>query len=335
MECADYEWNKTYCFGCTNKFDLKSRVTKDTFFDLASLTKPLVTVLSVVALVEEGKISLGDKLSDCCNWHLPEAKKNITISQLLSHSSGLPAHRPFYLELFHVPENKKIEKIKNWILSEDLVFLPGTNNLYSDLGFLLLGFVVEDITGIPLDIYWENKIITPLKLQKGLLFTKNKKLDLSLCAATENCLSGDKMSCGVVHDDNCKTMGGVGGHAGLFGTAPALLSFCNHLIKQYKDREEHPAYSSDLLRKIMRRFENSNWAYGFDSPTEGLSSSGSFFSTESRGHLGFTGTSFWIDFAREISVVVLTNRVHLSNNISGIRKFRPLIHDVIMSNILK
>lgn len=331
----DLRLGETYYFGYTNKFDLKTRVKKETYFDLASLTKPLVTVLSIASLIEEGRINLEDNLSDCCNWNVPEDKKKIKISQLLSHSSGLPAHRPYYQKLFDVPQDKKINKLKNWILRERLCFPPGTKNLYSDLGFLLIGFIIEEITGTPLDIYWKEKIATPLELQKGLFFSKNKQLDISICAATDNCLSSDKLTCGVVHDDNCRAMGGVGGHAGLFGTAPFLISFCEHLIKQYKGREEHPSYSSYLLRKLMRRFENSNWAYGFDSPTKNISSSGIFFDEGSRGHLGFTGTSFWIDFEREISIVVLTNRVHLSADLDGIKEFRPRIHNAIMRSLLQ
>ena len=331
----DYNRNEICVFGYTNRFDLALKVKKKTYFDLASLTKPLVTALSIASLVEEGKISLEENLADCCNWNLPEDKKEITIAQLLSHSSGLPAHRPYYRELFYIPQNRKNKQLKTWILGEKLCFKPGVDNLYSDLGFLLLGFIIEEKTGLSLDIYWKEKIAIPLKLQEGLLFTKNKQLDLSLCAVTDNCLSSDKMICGVVHDENCRAMGGVGGHAGLFGTAPDLLSFCEHLIKQYKGREEHPSYSSGLLRKLMTRFENSNWAYGFDSPTEGISSSGMFFGEGSRGHLGFTGTSFWIDFEKEISIVVLTNRVHLSSDLNGIKNFRPRIHNAIMRSLLK
>lgn len=327
-------WSRTYSYGTTAKSGSKTRTQKSTYFDLASLTKPLATTLSIAVLIEEGLLCLEDELSDCCGWNLPEDKKEITISHLLSHSSGLPAHKPYYKNLYEVPQYQKSKELQKWILQEELCFSPGTDSLYSDLGFILLGFIIEEKAGVPLDVLWEKKVITPLKPQKQLLFIKNKSFDRRLCAVTQNCVWSGKMLCGVVHDDNCRAMGGVGGHAGLFGTAPAVLSLCEHLIEQFKGREEHPSYSSALLRHLLARVGNSSWTYGFDTPTRGNSSSGRFFSDESRGHLGFTGTSFWIDFERETAIVLLTNRVHFSDNIEKIKKLRPLVHDIIMNTIL-
>ncbi len=327
-------WSRSYSYGTTEKSGSQKRIKQRTYFDLASLTKPLVTTLSIAVLIEDGLIRLEDELSDCCSWQLPEDKKRITISHLLSHSSGLPAHKPYYKKLHEVPEHQKSKKLQKWILQEELCFSPGTDSLYSDLGFILLGFIIEEKAGVSLDVLWEKKVITPLKLQKWLLFSKNKSFDRRLCAVTQNCVWSGKMLCGIVHDDNCRAMGGVGGHAGLFGTAPAVLSLCEHLIEQFKGREEHPSYSSALLRHLLTRVGKSSWAYGFDTPTRGNSSSGRFFSNESRGHLGFTGTSFWIDFERDTAIVLLTNRVHLSDNIEKIKKLRPLVHDIIMKFFL-
>jgi len=328
-------WENNYSYGYTEKNEQGVRVNKETFFDLASLTKPLVTTLSAAALIEEGKLRLEDKISDCCHWQLPENKKNIRISHLLSHSSGLPAHKNYYKKLHKIPTLNKKEKLKKWILNEKLLFSPGTDCIYSDLGFILLGLIIEEKSGYLLDLFWKEKIITPLKLQKGLFFTKNKKNNSKSYAATEKCIWDGHMLSGTVHDDNCRAMGGVGGHAGLFGTASAVLSLCEHIIKQFKNREKHPSYSCNLLGKLLTENNNLNWTYGFDIPTKENSSSGSFFSDNSRGHLGFTGTSFWIDFEKEISVVVLTNRVHSSPCIYEIKKFRPLIHNIIMSKIIK
>ena len=326
--------SRSYSYGTTEKSRSHGLVGEKTYFDLASLTKPLVTTLSAAVLIEEGILKLEDELSDCCGWQLPEDKKRIRISHLLSHSSGLPAHKAYYKKLHEVSQHQKKREIKNWILEEQLCFPPGTETLYSDLGFILLGFIIEEKAGESLDNVWKEKVITPLKLQKGLFFTRNRSFDTKLCAVTEKCIWSGKMLCGVVHDDNCRAMGGVCGHAGLFGTAPAVLSLCEHIIKQFKGREEHPFYSSGLLRKLLTKNDNLNWTYGFDTPTKGNSSSGRFFSDESRGHLGFTGTSFWMDMEREVAIVLLTNRVHLSKDITKIKEFRQLIHDTIMSNIL-
>ena len=325
---------RSYSYGTTEKSGSHALVREKTYFDLASLTKPLVTTLSAAVLIEEGIIKLEDELSDCCDWQLPEDKKRIKISHLLSHSSGLPAHRAYYKKLHEVSQHQKKGKLKNWILEEQLCFSPGTDTLYSDLGFILLGYIIEEKAGESLDVMWKKKVIAPLKLQKGLFFTRNRSFDTRLCAVTEKCIWSGKMLCGVVHDDNCRAMGGVCGHAGLFGTAPAVLSLCEHIIEQFKGREEHPSYSSDLLRGLLTKVGNLSWTYGFDTPTIGNSSSGRFFSDESRGHLGFTGTSFWMDLEREVAIVLLTNRVHLSKDTIKIRGFRQLVHDTIMSNIL-
>ena len=324
---------KDYSFGYTTKNQPKNKVNTKTYFDLASLTKPLVTSLSIAVLIEKGKVGLQDNLADCCSWVIPDDKIKIKISHLLSHSSGLPAHRPYYQELGSIPLSEKKRTLRNWIVGEQMCFLPGTSTLYSDLGFMLLGFLVEDLTDTPLDIFWKENVITPLGLQNELFFPKNKRIDTERCAATKNSHRCEDLLTGVVHDYNCRAMGGVGGHAGLFGTAPAVASLCEYILDQSKGRNRHPSYSSSLLINLLERKIDSEWSYGFDSPTKGKSSSGVYFSTKSRGHLGFTGTSFWIDFDRDIVIVVLTNRVHLSNDLSGIRAFRPLIHDTIMKKL--
>ena len=330
---ACFRQRKDYSFGYTTKTKPKNKVNKKTFFDLASLTKPLVTTLSIAVLVEKGKIGLQDNLAGCCGWFIPGDKKNIKIFHLLSHSSGLPAHRPYYQELSSIPVSDKKKTLRDWILSEKMCFSPGTRSLYSDLGFMLLGFLVEDLTGTSLDVFWLENVITPLGLQNDLFFPKNQKIDPEVCAATRNSQKGEDLLTGVVHDYNCRAMGGVGGHAGLFGTAPAVATLCEHILDQSKGRDKYPSYSSSLLDKLLERVFDSEWSCGFDTPTRGKSSSGIYFNNKSRGHLGFTGTSFWIDFEKDIVVTVLTNRVHLSNDLSGIRGFRPLIHDTIMRKL--
>jgi len=321
-----------FSYGKKRKDENENKVDDKTFFDLASLTKPLVTTLSAAVLIEKGLLHPEDKLSDCCNWKLDGIKKEIKIVHLLSHSSGLPGHKPYYEKLYKISTGEKKEKLKEWILEEKLCFKPGENGLYSDLGFILLGFLIEEKSGESLDIFWEREIITPLKLQKELIFPPKRIFDMGECVATEKCMWTGQMLCGEVHDNNCRAMGGVAGHAGLFGTAPALLSLCEHLIEQVKGREEHPSYSSDVLKFLLKRTDNSNWTCGFDTVAKENSSSGRFFSNGSRGHLGFTGTSFWIDFERETAIVLLTNRVHMGSSLEEIRKLRPLLHDAIMRN---
>lgn len=328
-----FRQRQDYSFGYTAKTKPRNKVNKNTYFDLASLTKPLVTTLSVAVLVERGKMDLQDNLADCCRWFIPGDKKSIKIHHLLSHCSGLPAHRPYYQELRNIPVSDRKKKIREWIIAERMSFSPGTRTLYSDLGFILLGFLVEELTDTPLDIFWLENVIKPLGLQNDLFFPKNRKIDPEVCAATRNSEKGEDLLTGVVHDYNCRAMGGVGGHAGLFGTAPAVASLCEHILDQSKGRDKHPSYSTSLLNTLLEKRDDSDWCCGFDTPTRGKSSSGVYFNNRSRGHLGFTGTSFWIDFEKDIVVTVLTNRVHLSDDLHGIRLFRPLIHDIIMKKL--
>ena len=130
-------------------------------------------------------------------------------------------------------------------------------------------------------------------------------------------------------------MGGVAGHAGLFGTVDGVLIFCRHLLRQWRGEEQHPNYSSVLVRRIFADNPGSSWRYGFDTPSKVNSSSGRFFSPRSVGHLGFTGTSFWIDLDRGIAVVLLTNRVHPQRSNEKIKDFRPRIHDALMESLLE
>ena len=129
-------------------------------------------------------------------------------------------------------------------------------------------------------------------------------------------------------------MGGVAGHAGLFGTVQAMMSICENIVLQYWGVREHPSYSSENFRKALTN-KVGTWLFGFDTPTTGSSSSGKYFSDITVGHLGFTGTSFWIDLRQGIAIVLLTNRVISENSIESIRAFRPLIHDTIMEFLIK
>jgi len=320
-------------YGTTGEDQDKLPVDEKTIFDLASLTKPLVTSLCVLALLAEKKIFLEDTL-DKFFVKIPLDKHSIKISHLLSHSSGLPAHRPYYKKLLAIPPAERPDKLLEWILQENLLFRPGDENLYSDLGFILLGRIIEKISGDDLDELWRKKIISPLNLDYGLFFPKERKGGNGRYACTGTCQWSRMKLYGKVHDDNCRAIGGVAGHAGLFGTAEAVLSLCEHILLQLKEVRQHPAYSSKLLRDVLLK-EKGPWIFGFDTPTAGISSSGKYFSAKTLGHLGFTGTSFWLDLQREIAIVFLSNRVLSGENTTLIRQFRPLLHDTIMEHLIQ
>lgn len=329
---ARYIFNYGYAEGVKGCFP----VTQETVFDLASLTKPLVTSLCLLALMEEKKLGVADTLDKFITT-APVDKSKITILHLLTHSSGLPAHRPYYQELVKHPDHKRMERLIAWILAEKLVFDPGTAHLYSDLGFILLGIIIEKISGESLDEYWKKKIIKPLQhigLEKGLFFPEKQKSATTVYAGTGVCEWSKKRLSGLVHDDNCRALGGVAGHAGLFGNSDALLSLCEIIALQFRGEYQHPSFCNEKIKKPLGEKKGS-WIFGFDTPTAGTSSSGHFFSEMTIGHLGFTGTSFWIDLQRGIGIVLLTNRVACGETTAPIKKLRPLLHDLIMQFLIK
>jgi CubicO group peptidase (beta-lactamase class C family) len=224
------------------------------------------------------------------------------------------------------------EKVVQWILEEKLDYTPGAKHLYSDLGYILLGYIIETVTGKNLDVYWLEKVIQPLNLEDHFCFypessgLKNKVVTTGICPWSQEKLSGR------VHDDNCRAMGGVAGHAGLFGTAEGIRRVCENIVSQAQGLSSHPGYDKRLLDKSLKKSPNTTWCLGFDSPSEN-SSSGKYLSKMSRGHLGFTGTSFWIDLKNNISIVFLTNRVLLSKQ-EDIQKIRPVVHNMVMEELL-
>ncbi|MCP3930669.1 MAG: serine hydrolase, partial [Bacteroidetes bacterium] len=260
-------------------------------------------------------------------------KKNISIFPLLSHSSGLPAHRPYYTKLKDYPLIDRKETLIQWILAEKRAYPPGTQHLYSDLGFILLGYIIEKVSGTNLDSYWLKNIAQPLHVEKYFCFPQRNTGCKGNFVTTGVCPWSKKKLHGLVHDDNCRAMGGIAGHAGLFGTSEGILLLCENILLQEKGILSHPSYDNKIWKTVFKRLPSTTWCLGFDSPSENSSSSGKYFSKKSRGHLGFTGTSFWIDPENKICIVFLTNRVLLSKK-EGIQKIRPLIHVIGMEELL-
>jgi CubicO group peptidase (beta-lactamase class C family) len=218
------------------------------------------------------------------------------------------------------------------IFAEELQFAPTTDTLYSDLGFILLGRVIEIASGESLDRYWRRKICCPLHLENDLFFAGEKEKVHRIYVPTGNCGWSNKSLYGYVNDDNCRALGGIAGHAGLFGTVGGVLNLCKEILLCYHGQGTQSPFTSKTLRTMLENREG-EWLCGFDSPTPPLSSSGKFFSDKTIGHLGFTGTSFWIDLQQQIIIVLLTNRVFCGDQLSAIQRFRPMVHDLIMDYI--
>jgi serine-type D-Ala-D-Ala carboxypeptidase len=321
-----------FTFGKTDESE--KNVDNHTLYDVASLTKPLVTVLSLLALRKEKKINWNDKLGSLLSLDIPKDKRDITLAHLMSHSSGLPAHRPYYKSLIQIPPEQRKEEIIKLIVKEEKIFEPGTDTIYSDLGYILLGSIVEDKSGMFLDEFWREKILYPLHLQDELIFPKNGNPEKNFFASTGYNSSQEKI-CGIVHDDNCRILGGVAGHAGLFGTVNGILSLSEVIEKVYNNQYTHPSFRNKELQKVLLKQKKTTWTLGFDTPSPTGSSSGSYFSKNTVGHLGFTGTSFWIDLLQKIRIVFLSNRTFFGIENAKIKQIRPHVHDIIMKEIIR
>ncbi len=314
----------------------------DTLYDLASLTKVLATTSAIMTLVAEQKLALDQAIADVFPEFALHGKEKVTVRHLLSHSSGLRPWRAYYEDL-REREHRKGERllgtpegrrsIVRRIFQSVLVHEPEEAAVYGDLGFIVLGELVERVSGEPLDTFCQSRVFAPL----GMADTHFNRLpftgDPTRYAATELCPWRERVLVGEVHDGNAWAMGGVAGHAGLFSTAGDVLRFAEEMLAA--DRGESELFPAEVAREFSRRQEippGSDWALGWDTPSA-ESTSGRHFSRASIGHTGFTGTSVWIDLERGAIVVVLANRVHSVAKRSRF-ELRPLVHDLVMEAFL-
>jgi CubicO group peptidase (beta-lactamase class C family) len=262
-------------------------------------------------------------------------KSVITVRQLLQHNSGLADYRPFYQDISKLPAEKRKQALRNLLVNEPLIHRVGEETVYSDLGFMILEWLVEHVSGKRLDRFVSETIYEPLGLENLFFVDLNDKKNRGQFAATEKCPWRKILLDGQVHDENAYVVGGIQGHAGLFGTATAVHILLMTLLYAYHGKSPENRFQTELVRTFFRRLPGSDKALGFDAPALKDSSAGSLFSKNSVGHLGFTGTSFWMDLDRCIIVVMLTNRVHPTRDNQAIRAFRPKLHDTVMKSLLK
>ncbi|MDY6906053.1 MAG: serine hydrolase [Thermodesulfobacteriota bacterium] len=338
--CAGYRGTLVYhaAFGCADIYK-QIPVTTETIFDLASLTKPLATAPAVMKLSAIGKLSVSDRLGDLVPAFAGTDKHRITVAQLLCHCSGMPAHRPFFSELSRLPTNERRTALIESLAATKLEYEPGGTVLYSDLGYMLLRCVVEAVAGLRLDRFINANVYTPLGI-KGLFFVplhdggdpvgdnvRNR------FAATEDCPRRGFLLKGAVHDDNAYESGGVDGHAGLFGTAENVHHIMMELLAIYRKASYDNIFTHNAVQRMLEPQLGTGRTFGFDTPDTEASSAGTRFSVHTIGHLGFTGTSVWMDVTREIIVVLLTNRVHPDRKNEAIKTFRPVLHDAVMDAV--
>src|SRR5688572_30650170 len=290
----------------------------DTIYDLASLTKPLVTGMLCARRIELGELTLDSSISH----YLPEFeradKQMITVRELLTHTSGLPAWRPLYLLADDEPEGAA-----GAIANLDLEYKPGTRVIYSDLGFITLGILLERMTGQRLADLAQREIFEPLELkqtyfnpehalQTGIAACETGNVyEMNMCEETGSGTynnSRQRLIWGEVHDGNAYFMGGAAGHAGLFSTASEVFRIGQQFLTGYTKilRPE----TCELFRTNFTEGMNEDRSFAFQlASTEG-STAGLKMSPQSFGHNGFTGTSLWIDPVKDRIFVLLTNRTH-------------------------
>jgi beta-N-acetylhexosaminidase len=311
--------------------DAKSpAVTADTIYDVASLTKPIVTTTAIMRLVERGELSLDAPVVRFLpEWGKaapsdpdPSWRARVTVRMLLLHDSGLPAHRDFF------EQAKGREAVLARVMAEPLVREPGKQIEYSDIGFILLGEIVERLTGDPLDEVAKD-IFTPLDMRNSL-FNPPKSLRPRIAPTEDDTTYRKRLLQGDVHDENAWALGGVGGHAGLFSTAGDIADFAQMFLNGGIYAHHRLLRRSTIAQFTSREtLGGSSRALGWDVPMQ-PSSSGQYFSPKSYGHTGFTGTSLWIDPERGLFVILLTNRVNPTRENEKIRQVRPALHDAVL-----
>jgi serine-type D-Ala-D-Ala carboxypeptidase len=321
-------------YGYSNIFD-KQPVTRNTFFDLASLTKPIATTLAVLSLVQQGKITLEQTLGSIIEQFKNTPKANIRIRHLLCHNSGLPAYQPYFTAIAQaLPIEKKL-KLQKLLVQEPLISATGGTTVYSDIGFMILKWVIETVSGVPMDQYLNQNVYGPMEVGNLFFMKSETTLPEMKFAATEICPWRGRLIQGEVHDENAFAMGGVAGHAGLFGTAESVHKLLTELMVSFNGEKRHLFFNYDLMRLFLTPPPNAQRAIGFDVPSDVGSSCGHLFTkNQTVGHLGFTGVSFWMDLHRSIIIVLLTNRIHPTRDNEMIKTFRPMIHDAIMNAII-
>jgi len=313
----------------TNRVPVSTR----TLYDLASLTKPLATTLALMKLIAIARLSLDDTMDRFMAACKGMQTARISIRQLLHHTAGLAEYRPYFKALTPEQAMGKRTWILEKALEEPLLYSPGETVLYSDLGFILLRGIIETVVGQRLDKWVHQEIYQPLHLQNLFYVDVKSKLEENRVAATEQCAWRKTMVRGVVHDENAYVAEGVDGQAGLFGASGDVHHLLVEILRTYTGRSSGSVFQRDIVTEFLNFAIGSGPALGFDRPSAENSASGHLFSKNTVGHLGFTGTSFWVDLERSIIVILLTNRVHPSRKNEKIRAFRPRLHDAIMETL--
>ncbi len=322
-----------------------ARVATETRYDLASLTKLIATTAIAMRAVDRGALDLVAPLAAFLPSGAPSWTRDVAIHHLLSHGSGLAAWEPFHRMLCDAGVPLGGAEARAFVIDRILAGGPldpaGHSTRYSDLGFLLLGVVLEASLGADLRTLYQREVRDPFGLGR-LDFRPLGRVSATelypesapdpLIAPTEDCPWRGRVLAGEVHDENAWALGGVAPHAGLFGTASEVARFGSQVLAAWRGRSA--LLGAIAVRRFARRATRplgTTWALGWDTPSHGESSAGPTIGRKAIGGLGFTGTSLWIDPTRGAVVVLLSNRVHPTRANEAIRGFRPRIHEAALA----
>jgi len=313
-------------------YDKLNPIKEDAIYDLASLTKVTATTPSIMKLVDEGKISLGDKVGKYIPEFRTSEKQKITIRNLLLHNSGLPAFRVYIDSL--KTEAEILKAIKN----EPLIYKPGSQYEYSDLGFILLGEIVEQVTGMPLDQYARKTFYYPMGMNSTFFNPKEKGKWISdrIPPAEIDTTYRHKTIRAEAHDERAYYLNGVAGHAGLFSTAEDLAVYCQMLLSKGSYGGRQYLKPTTVEKFTKRQSKLVNRGYGFDRKSKDFSTAGSLTSDQTFGHTGFTGTSYWMDPEKNMAIIILTNRTYPHRSYGhDISQIRARIADAVVSSSIE
>lgn len=341
-----------------------------TCFDIASITKSVSTATLTMMLVAEELLKLDDTVYQWLAGAREPAHRQMTVRHLLEHTAGFPAWQPYYrelpLSLVGTEAGKRL--LLDSCFHEELITAPGEKTLYSDIDYMLLGEIVEQAGGVPLDMLFSQRIARPLELSDTFFVRtmgqpvqtsrrtttsadqhvpipkhglpaerpKRKEGEHRRFAPTEDCPWRERVLHGEVHDQNAYALGGVAGHAGLFSTATDLHRFARELVRCWRGE------SNWIPQGVVREFipeekmkpVGDEYALGWSRPSRQDSASGHRFSANTIGHLGYTGCSLWIDLSQDFWIILLTNRIHPTTMNEKIKPFRPMLHDLIYDELI-
>jgi CubicO group peptidase (beta-lactamase class C family) len=301
------------------------RSTIQTMYDLASVTKVIATTSAVMRLVDERKMRLEDPAVQYIPQFGQNGKERITLYNLMVHNSGLPAWRKFY-EFCSTPQC-----VLDSVYATGLVYKTGDSTVYSDLGIITMGKVVEQITGVPLDRYVDSVFFKPLGMTNTMYNPPGYLVDrIAPTEVDTYWLKTGQAVRGCVHDENAAVLGGVSGHAGLFSTASDLAKFMQMLLNGGTYGGRRYIKEETVLKFVQRQSDQDSRAIGWDTKDPVRSWAGTLMSGRTFLHTGFTGTSVAADPEKNLIVILLSNRVYPSRSHTGISKVRPIIHDAIV-----